>query len=180
MISISFAAWIGKPALLDAGLLDGLLGCLQRRLQQPLQHGIASDADDVSHVVPVAPIQHPVTTEAGVAAEDDADRGPALTHGLDQQRQDGPGMLGSIDLARAQVTDQQLLSAKDIQRQETIVVVIAVEKATFLLAMNGIIGCIKIQDQAFGWATKRGDELIDQDLVETPSRRAIRAILPTA
>ena len=89
-------------------------------------------------------------------------------------------MLGAIDLARAQVADQQLLAAEDIQWQETVMIVIAVAKATFLLTMNGVIGRIEVQNQAFGWTAERGDELIDQDFMQAPGRRSIRAILPTA
>ena len=59
-------------------------------------------------------------------------------------------------------------------------VIIAVEKAAFLLTVYRVIGCIEVQNQAFGRTTERGDELIDQDLMETPGRRPIRAVLPAA
>ena len=55
-------------------------------------------------------------------------------------------MFGTIDLARAQVADQQLVLAKNIQRQETVVVVITVEESAFLVSVHGIIGRIKVQD----------------------------------
>jgi len=89
-------------------------------------------------------------------------------------------MLGPIDFARSQVTDQQLLTAEDIQRQEAVVIVIAVEKPAFLLAMHGVICRIEVQDQAFGRPTEGGDELIDQNFMETPGRYPVRAVLPTA
>lgn len=105
---------IHKPALLDAGLLDSPLGRLQGRLEETLQYGVPGGADDVPDVVSVAPVQHPVATEAGITAEDDADLGPASPERLDQQRQDGPRVLGIADVAGPQVGHQQLVSAEDV------------------------------------------------------------------
>ena len=74
-------------------------------------------------------------------------------------------MFRPIDIARPQVADQQLIATKDIQGKKTVVVIIAMEKASFLFTMNGIIRRIEIQDQFIGRSVKGGDELIDQNPV---------------
>ena len=55
-------------------------------------------------------------------------------------------MFGSIDLTLPQVTDQKLVTAKDIQWQKTVVVVVTVEETAFLFTVHPVIGGIKIQD----------------------------------
>ena len=59
-------------------------------------------------------------------------------------------MFGPIDFARPQVTDQQLILAENIQWQKTVMIIVSMKKTAFLLTVNGIIGCIKIQNQFFG------------------------------
>ena len=67
---------------------------------------VLGDADNVTHVVALAPQQHPPAAKTGVATEDNSDLWPDLSQSFNQQSQDRPGMLGAVDLARAQVTDQ--------------------------------------------------------------------------
>ncbi len=59
-------------------------------------------------------------------------------------------MPGAVDLTGAQVTDQKLVAAKDIQWQKTVVVVITVKETAFLIPVYPVIGGIKIQNQLFG------------------------------
>ena len=66
-------------------------------------------------------------------------------------------MFGPVDLARSEITDQQLIGAKDIQGQETIMVIVTMKEATFLVAMDGIVRGIEVQDQLFGWGLIRRD-----------------------
>ena len=61
-----------------------------------------------------------------------------------------------------QTRTQQMLAAKDIQRQLTIAVVIAVKKAPFLVAVQGQIGHIQIQDKAFRGVRVRFQKHTDQ------------------
>ena len=53
-------------------------------------------------------------------------------------------MFGWIDVTGPQVTDQQLFSAKNVKRQEAIIVVVAVEGSAHLHAVHTVIGAIKI------------------------------------
>jgi hypothetical protein len=147
---------------------------------QAIQPLILGDAHDVTHLVAFTPRQHPPAAKARVAAEDDLDLRPGLAQPLDQQGQNGPGMFGAVDLARAQVADQQLVSAKDIQGQEAVMVVVTVKEAPFLAAMDGIVGGIEVQDQALGHALFGGNELLNDDLVHAPSRFPVGPVFPAA
>ena len=89
-------------------------------------------------------------------------------------------MLGAVDLARAQVTDQQLVAAKDIQWQKAIVVVITMKEPAFLFAMNDIVSGIKVQNQFLRRFFERGNELLDDDFVHAPGGLAVDPVLPPA
>ena len=54
-------------------------------------------------------------------------------------------MLGTIDLAWTQVTDQQLITTKDVQGQEAIGIVVAMEEPSFLEAMYPVIRSIEVE-----------------------------------
>ena len=73
-----------------------------------------------------------MTAEAGVGPQNDPHGRPGLSQPLDQQGQDSQSVLGTIDLAWTQVIDQQLITTKDVQGQEAIGVVVAVEEPSFL------------------------------------------------
>jgi hypothetical protein len=45
-------------------------------------------------------------------------------------------MPGRIDIARAQVTDQQVATAEDIERQIAVVIVVAMEETIFLVTVQ--------------------------------------------
>ena len=51
--------------------------------------------------------------------------------------------------AGPQIGDQQLLATEDIQRQEAVVVVVAVEEAAFLVAVDRVVGGVEVEDQFF-------------------------------
>ena len=89
-------------------------------------------------------------------------------------------MLGGIDMARPKIAHQQLITAKHIQRQNTVVPVKAVKETTVLFPMHRIVRGIKIQYQLLRRSLERGNKLIEQHLVETNRRVAIGAVLETA
>ena len=70
-------------------------------------------------------------------------------------------MPGRIDIARAQVTDQQVATAEDIERQIAVVIVVAMEEAIFLVTVQGRVGGIEVQDQPFGCLIVSGHKLIE-------------------
>ena len=71
-------------------------------------------------------------------------------------------LLGSgrrVDVGAAQLGRQQVATAKDIQWQVTIAIVVAVEEAALLVAVQRIVGRIEIEDDALG---RRGMRLQEQ------------------
>ena len=74
-------------------------------------------------------------------------------------------MFGSIYFARPQIADQQLITAEHIQRQKTIMVIVAVKEASLLATMHGIIGGVEIEDQLFGGLGMGGNEIVNQHLL---------------
>ena len=80
------------------------------------------------------------------------------------------------DVRRPQVGHEQLRSAGDVEWQEAVVIVVAMEEVLLLMAMNGIVGGINVECQFLGRRVERGDELIDEnsgDADEIVSRDAI-------
>lgn len=75
-------------------------------------------------------------------------------------------MPGRIDIARTQLTDQQVATAEDIERQIAVVIVIAIEEAILLVAVKGRVGSIEVQDQPLGWLIVSGYKLVEQHLVD--------------
>lgn len=75
-------------------------------------------------------------------------------------------MPGAIDVAGAKIAEQELISAEDIERQKAVVVIVTMKEAFLLVAMNRIIGGIKVEDQFIGRRIKRLDELLDHHLMD--------------
>ena len=94
----------------------------------------------------VAPAEHAPAAKAAVSTEDDLHLRPDLAEAFDQQGQNRPGMQRRVDVGGPQVGGEQLIPAEDIQRQEAILFVVSVVEPPFLLAVDGIIGGVKIED----------------------------------
>ncbi len=73
-------------------------------------------------------------------------------------------MLGAIDIAGAEVGADELFSTEHVQRQEAVMVIISMKEATNLVAVDRIVGRIKIQGDFLGRCTVRRDELIHKYL----------------
>ena len=120
------------------------------------------------HTGSLAPVEDALAAKARIAPEDDAHIGPGLALAARQQLQDGAGVVRPIDVAGPQVGAQQLLAAEHVQRQVAVAVVVAVEKAPFLLAVQPVAGGVEVQHQFIGRGFEAGDELFDQHLVQPP------------
>ena len=70
-----------------------------------------------------------------------------------------------IDVRGAKVGDQQLPTAKRVQRQKTVPVIVSVEEAPGLMAVNGVVDRVEVNHQLARRPTVRSDDLFDQDLV---------------
>ena len=77
-------------------------------------------------------------------------------------------MFDAVDLARTQVGAEQMTAAEDIERQEAIVVVVAMEETPLLIAVHGDVGGVEIQNDALRRPLVRGDELLDKYLMDSP------------
>ena len=54
-------------------------------------------------------------------------------------------MLGPVDFAGMKVGYEQLVAAKGIQRQESVMIIISMEQAVFLLAVDQVIGDVEVE-----------------------------------
>ena len=59
-------------------------------------------------------------------------------------------------------------------------IVVAVEEAALLLAVDRVVGGVEVEDQVLGRLGMGGDELIDQDLGDADQGRAVDAVLQAA
>src|SRR5262249_44179303 len=89
---------------------------------------------------------------------------PQLSH---QQLQHGASVLGRVDVAGAQVGNQELLAAEDVKRQIAVVVVIAMKEPPFLMAVHRVIGGVEIEHHVPRWGGVGGYKLIDEHFGST-------------
>ena len=59
-------------------------------------------------------------------------------------------------------------------------IIIPVEEPALLVAVDGVVGGVEVEDQVLGRLGVRGDELIDQDLGDADQRLALDAVLQAA
>ena len=71
-------------------------------------------------------------------------------------------MPGPINAAGAQVRTQQLLATEHVQRQIAVTVVVAVKEGCLLLAMQWVVGGVKVQHQFLRRSLEAGAELLHQ------------------
>jgi hypothetical protein len=67
-----------------------------------------------------------------------------------------------VDVRGAQLGRQQLIAAEHIKRQIAVAIVIAVEEAAFLMAVQRVIGRVKIENDLFWGRFMRLDEQLDE------------------
>src|SRR6266508_6685952 len=56
-------------------------------------------------------------------------------------------------------------------------IIIPVEESLLLLAVDGVVGGVEVEDQVLGWPGMGGEELIDQDLGGLDQGLAVDAVL---
>jgi len=89
-------------------------------------------------------------------------------------------MFGGIDLARAKIGNQQLIAAKHVKRQIAVVVVIAVEEALLLIAVDWHVSRIEVENQLLRRRFVRSDELADEFALNRPGQLGRGAVLEAA
>ena len=85
-------------------------------------------------------------------------------------------MLARVDIAGAEVGDQQLVTGEYIQWQEAMMIIIAVEEAFLLATVNTVVGGVEVEHQVLGWLGVSGNELINEHLSKADQRLAVHAV----
>ena len=89
-------------------------------------------------------------------------------------------MLGRVDVGRTQIRRQQVMPAEDVERQEAVPVIVAVEKAVDLVAVNPVVGGVEVEDQFLRRLFVRGDEDFDENFGDVGQRPPGDAVLQPA
>src|SRR5205823_12578133 len=117
------------------------------------------------HAVVLTPTHQLVAAEAGIPAENDLGGRPRRSN----LRHDSLYFLhaaeGRVMIGFAQTRAEYVFSAEDVQRQIAIVVVIAMEEPTLLLAVQRQVGSLHIQDDLRRSLVVRLDEHLDQQFI---------------
>jgi len=105
-----------KDLLFFSRSLEGDLDPFHVEMISFLQHRNTLQTQDIVHAMAFAPAHEAPATEARIPAENNTHLGPDFAKLIDQQFQNRPGVLGPIDAAFPQLSDQQLLPAENIKR----------------------------------------------------------------
>ena len=137
-------------------------------MQTGRQARIPRQSEDVVHAVLLAPGHQTLAGEAGVCAQHDLDGGPALADARDDARHLVRRASAGVDVGAPQLGRQQVVAAEDVERQVAVAVVIAVEEAAFLMAVQRVVGGVQVEDQPL-----RGLPVgVEKEIDEEPLDRA--------
>jgi Recombinase len=135
----------GPPRGRALGLGSGEIG--GDRAHQAL---VARQTEDVVDTGRLAPRHQLVPGKARIGAQQDLDPRPPGTDLADDAGYFIRGAGGRIDVRPPELGGEQMPAAEHVQRQIAIAVVIAVEEAAFLVAVQGIIRGVKVEDDLIG------------------------------
>ena len=127
---------------------------------------VAREAEDVVDPVRLAPGHQLVTGKARVRAQQDLHPRPSSANPLDD-----PGHLlhrprRGVDVRGPQPGREQMPAAEHVQRQIAVAAVIAVEEPALLLAVQGIVRRVEIEDDLLGRPRVRLQEQVDEQIGE--------------
>ena len=133
----------------SAALPPARPGPVQRRLQAGREPRVARQAEDIIDPVRLAPGHQRLAGEARIGAQHDLDRRPAGADPPDDPfhlvRRPGAG----IDVRPPQLRGQKMVAAEDVERQVAVAIVIAVEEAPLLTAVQRVVGGVEVEHQPF-------------------------------
>jgi hypothetical protein len=138
------------------------------------QPAVLRQAEQEIDPVQFAPLHQRLAAEAAIGAQQDAHPRPAGADLPDDARGllDCPGR--AVDVGPAQFGGQQMPAAEDIERQIAVAVVIAVEKAPFLMPVQRVVGGVEIENDLL----RRSGMGIEKEVDKNPlDRRQIVADL---
>src|SRR5215204_6356673 len=153
----------------DADQIAGpvpLLGCFPHLpsddASQPL---IACQPEHIIHALAFAPAHQLVAAESGVAPQDDSHCRPCPSNLIDDSFDLHQASCRSIAVGLAKPCAQDMFTAEDVQRQVTVVIVVAVKEPTFLLPMQRQVGGVYVDNDLLRSLFVRLDKYTDQQLV---------------
>ena len=95
----------------------------------------------------LAPAHDLVATEAGIGAQDQPHLRPGGPERRDDPLQLLPRAPGGVVVGGAELGRQQVLAAEDVPGQVAELLVVAVEEAALLVAVQGVVGGIQVGDE---------------------------------
>jgi hypothetical protein len=132
----------------------------------PDQALVTREAEDVVDAVRLAPRHQLVPGKARVGPEQDLHPGPARPDLGDDARHLVLGPRRGVDVGAAKLRRQQMLTAEDIERQIAVAVVVAMEEAAFLMAMQRVVSRIQIKDDLARRRPVRLEEEVDEEALD--------------
>ena len=127
---------------------------------------VAGEAEDVVDAVRLAPRHQLVAGKARIGAQQDLDPRPARADLADDARDLVHGAGRGIDVRAPELGREQVPAAEHVQRQIAVAVVVAVEEAAFLVAVQRIIGGIEVEDDLLGRRLVRLEEEVDEQALD--------------
>ena len=147
-------------------VLLSFFGLDELRRNRPRQTLVLRQAEDVVDTVCFAPRHHSLAGKARIGSQQDTHVRPGLAN-LPDNAGDFLHRTGrGVDVRAAQLGCQQLIAAEHIKRQIAVAIVVAVEEAAFLTAVQRIIGGVEIEDDLFRRLFMRLNEQIHQQLFD--------------
>ena len=143
-------------------------GLGQRALDLGQETRIAGETEDVVDAAGFAPGHQLVAREAGIRPQQDRDPWPARADLSNDPFDLLPGAGRGVDVGTPQLGGQQVTAAEDVQRQVAVTVVVAVEEAPFLVAVERVVRGIEIENDPLGRLRVRFQEQRDEQLLDRP------------
>jgi hypothetical protein len=156
----------------DLALFLGLGKLPRNHLNQAI---VLRQAEDVADVIGLAPRHQRLPRKARIGSQHNAHRSPTLAKLPDYAGDFFHRTRRGIDIRWPQLRRHQLIAQEHIKRQVAVAIVVAVEKAAFLMAVQGIIGRVEIENNLFRRLLVRFDDQIDQQRFD--SRRIMRNLV---
>jgi hypothetical protein len=157
-----------------SGLLEFLLGLLQFLFNLADQHSVLGQSQHVIDAVTLAPGHDLFAAESGIAPQNDLHFRPFLANLAHDPLQFPHCSRAGIDVGPSQPGTQQKLATENVQRQITVMSVVAVIEPSFLIAVDWIVGGIRIQYDLQRWLFVRFQKMVHHQTVD---RRVITADL---
>ena len=130
---------------------------------------VPGQADAVAHAVVLAPGQQLLAGIRGIRPHQDLDPGPPLAKPGDDAAQRLGHASSGVRVARAQQGEERMAAAADVERQEAVVVVVAVVGPALLAPVHLVVRGVDVQHEPrWRLAPPRVDERLQQHLLKLP------------